>query len=107
MHLKDKVAVVTGASSGIGRAIAKSLSQAGCKVVLASRSAEKLIELQEELKNETMVAEMDVSNSESVSGCFRDIWERFGEIDILVNSAGVMPLTYMKNRHLEEWLQTI
>lgn len=107
MQVKNKVAVVTGASSGIGRAIAKKLSEAGCKVVLASRNVEKLITLQEELENETMVADMDVSNSESVTGCFRDIWDRFQEIDILVNSAGVMPLTYMKNRHLEEWLQTI
>lgn len=107
MQVKNKVAVVTGASSGIGRAIAKKLSEAGCKVVLASRNVEKLIELQEELKNETMVVGLDVSNSESVQGCFRDIWEKFQEIDILVNSAGVMPLTYMKNRHLEEWMQTI
>lgn len=107
MQVQNKVAVVTGASSGIGRAIAKKLSKAGCKVVLASRNVEKLIGLQEELENETMVTDMDVSSSESVRGCFRDIWDRFGEIDILVNSAGVMPLTYMKNRHLEEWLQTI
>lgn len=101
------MAVVTGASSGIGRAIAIRLSNGGCKVVLASRNVEKLIELQEELENDTMVVRMDVSNSESVSGCFRDIWDRFQEIDILVNSAGIMPLTYLKNRHLEEWLETI
>lgn len=54
-----------------------------------------------------MVADMDVSSTESVTGCFRDIWDRFGQVDILVNSAGVMPLTYLKNRHLDEWLQTI
>ncbi len=107
MKLKDKVAVVTGASSGIGKAIAQRLSAEGCKVVLASRSVEKLIEIQEGLKNESMVADMDVSSTESVTGCFRDIWDRFGQVDILVNSAGVMPLTYLKNRHLDEWLQTI
>lgn len=107
MQLKDKVAVVTGASSGIGKAIAKRLSNQGCRVVLASRSVEKLIELQDELSNETMVADMDVSSTESVTGCFYDIWERFGRVDILVNAAGVMPLTYLKNRHLDEWLQTI
>lgn len=107
MEVRNKVAVVTGASSGIGRAIAIRLSNGGCKVVLASRNVEKLIELQEELENDTMVVRMDVSNSESVSGCFRDIWDRFQEIDILVNSAGIMPLTYLKNRHLEEWLETI
>lgn len=107
MQVKDKVAVITGASSGIGRAIAKKLSAEGCKVALASRNMEKLMELQEELKNESMVVDMDVSNSESVREGFGDIWKKFGEIEILVNSAGVMPLTYMKNRHLDEWLETI
>ncbi|GAB2760516.1 SDR family oxidoreductase [Salinimicrobium soli] len=107
MQLQDKVAVVTGASSGIGKAIAKALSAEGCKLVLASRSMEKLSQVQEELKNPAMVVRMDVSNSESVSGAFKDIWDEFGRVDILVNSAGVMPLSYMKNRHVEEWLQTI
>lgn len=107
MELKDKVAVVTGASSGIGRAIAKALSQAGCKVALASRSVDKLKDLQEELKEKTLVVRMDVKDSESVQGAFKDIWDEFGEVHILVNCAGVMPLTYLKNQHLEEWLETI
>jgi NADP-dependent 3-hydroxy acid dehydrogenase YdfG len=107
MQLKDKVAVVTGASSGIGKAIAKALSAEGCKLVLASRNMEKLSTVQEELENPSMVVKLDVADSESVSGAFGDIWEEYGQVDILVNSAGVMPLSYMKNRHLEEWLQTI
>lgn len=107
MELKDKVAVVTGASSGIGRAIAIMLSEAGCKVALASRSVDKLKDLQEELKQKSLVVRMDVKDSESVQGAFKDIWDEFGEIHILVNCAGVMPLTYLKNQHLEEWLETI
>lgn len=107
MELQDKVAVVTGASSGIGRAIAKALSEAGCKVALASRSVEKLRDLQEELKQKSLVVRMDVKDSESVEGAFKDIWDEFGEVHILVNCAGVMPLTYLKNQHLEEWLDTI
>jgi NADP-dependent 3-hydroxy acid dehydrogenase YdfG len=107
MELKDKVAVVTGASSGIGRAIAKALSGAGCKVALASRSVDKLKDLQEELEQQTLVVRMDVKDSESVQGAFKDIWDEFGEVHILVNCAGVMPLTYLKNQHLEEWLETI
>ena len=107
MELKDKVAIVTGASSGIGKAIATALSEAGCKVVLASRSLDKLKEVQEELRGESYVVGMDVSDSESVQGAFGDIWEKYGQVDILINCAGVMPLTYLKNRHLEEWLQTI
>lgn len=107
MDLKDKVAVVTGASSGIGKAIAKALSDKGCKLVLASRNIEKLHETEDELSNESFVVAMDVSDSESVRGAFGDIWDKYGQVDILVNCAGVMPLTYLKNRHLEEWLQTI
>ena len=107
MILKNKVAIVTGASSGIGKAIAKALSGAGCKVVLASRSVDKLKDLQEELKHGSMVVRMDVKDSESVQGAFKDIWDEFGEVHILVNCAGVMPLTFLKNQHLEEWLETI
>ncbi|MFZ0490209.1 MAG: SDR family oxidoreductase [Salegentibacter sp.] len=107
MDLQDKVAVVTGASSGIGKAIAKKLSEEGCRVALASRNVDKLMEVQKELKGESMVTEMDVSDTESVRGAFQDICSQYGQIDILVNSAGVMPLTYLKNRHLDEWLKTI
>lgn len=105
---KDKrVAVVTGASSGIGKAIASKFSEEGYVVVLASRSLDKLRNIQEELPNESMVVELDVSNSESVSEAFSKISEKFAHVDILVNSAGIMPLTYIKNRHLDEWLETI
>lgn len=107
MDLQDKVAVVTGASSGIGKAIARALSGAGCKVVLASRSVDKLRDLQEELSNKSLVVRMDVKDSESVQGAFKDIWDEYGKVHILVNCAGVMPLTYLKNQHLEEWLETI
>ena len=107
MKLQNKVAVVTGASSGIGREIAKALSEAGCRVALASRSVDKLKDLQEELKQQSLVVRMDVKDSESVQGAFKDIWDEFGEVHILVNCAGVMPLTYLKNQHLEEWLETI
>lgn len=107
MELKNKVAVVTGASSGIGKAIARKLSEQGCKVVLSSRSKDKLSELKKQLKNESLVAEMDVSDSKSVSNAFEKIKKTYPKIDILVNCAGVMPLTYLKNRHLDEWLETI
>ena len=107
MKLKDKVAVVTGASSGIGKAIAQKLSAEGCKVALASRSVSKLQEIGKDLNSETLAVRMDVTDTESVKGAFEDIHRELGQIDILVNCAGVMPLTYLKNRHLDEWLQTI
>lgn len=107
MNLKDKVAVVTGASSGIGKAIAIKLSEAGCKLALTSRSIEKLAKIKKELPNEAFIAALDVSSTASVNAAFEKIKEEFGQIDILVNCAGIMPLTYLKNRHLDEWLQTI
>lgn len=107
MKLKDKIAVVTGASSGIGKAIAHKLSSEGCKVALASRSIDKLQDISKELDTKTLAVRMDVSETESVKGAFEDIYRELGQVDILVNCAGVMPLTYLKNRHLDEWLQTI
>lgn len=107
MNLKDKVAVVTGANSGIGKAIAKTLSENGCKVVLAGRNLKELREVKEMLGTDSMIANMDVSDSESVSSAFEEIHSKYTNIDILINCAGVMPLTYLKNRHLEEWLETI
>lgn len=107
MNMKGKVAVITGASSGIGMAIAKKLSKENCTVVLASRSVDKLKKLQKELPAESMVVEMDVSSTESVTKAFGKIQEKYDRIDILVNSAGIMPLTYLKNRHLDEWLDTV
>lgn len=107
MKLQNKIAVVTGASSGIGRAISIKLSKAGCKMALASRNVEELRETEKELDSDGIVLKMDVRNSESVRGAFEDVWRVYGQVDILVNCAGVMPLTYLKNRHLEEWLETI
>ncbi len=107
MKLNGKTAVVTDASSGIGKAIAKKLSAENCNVVLASRSTDKLKEIQKEIGSNSMAVKMDVSETESVTKAFNNIREKYDSIDILVNSAGIMPLTYLKNRHLDEWLSTI
>ncbi|GAA4308239.1 SDR family oxidoreductase [Pontixanthobacter gangjinensis] len=107
MSIEGKIAVITGASSGIGEAVARKLSSEKCIVVLASRSLDKLKKIQQELPNESMVVEMDVCSSESVSRAFNKVIEKYKTVDILVNSAGIMPLTYLKNRHLDEWLNTV
>lgn len=105
--MKEKVAVITGASSGIGRAIAKKLSEERFKVILTSRSVEKMKEIQANLPCESEVIEMDVSCTESVTKAFKKIHDNHGKVDVLVNSAGIMPLSYLKNRHLDEWLSTV
>jgi len=105
--MEKNVAVITGASSGIGKAIAEKLSAENYIVVLASRNFEKLKNISEELSGESLPIETDVSSTESVSKAFGQIVDKYKRIDVLVNSAGIMPLTYLKNRHLDEWLSTI
>ncbi|MAM17894.1 MAG: SDR family oxidoreductase [Christiangramia sp.] len=107
MNLNGKTALVTGASGGIGSAIAQKLSAANCTVALAGRNLERLEEVQQSLPNDSIIVEMDVSQSNNVAAGFEKTLKEFGKIDILVNAAGVMPLTYLKNRHLDEWLETI
>ncbi len=107
MKLSRKIVVVTGASSGIGKAIALALSARGSYVVLAARSSDQLKEIEAQLKSPGMAVEMDVSDTASVRRAFKSIGQRYQRIDVLVNCAGIMPLSYLKNRHLDEWLDTI
>jgi len=90
--LKDKVAVVTGASQGIGRDTALALAQAGAKVVLAARNEEKLAALASEIEaagGESLAVKMDVADAEQVKAGFKQVIETFGRLDILVNNAAV------------------
>jgi 3-oxoacyl-[acyl-carrier protein] reductase len=89
--LKDRVALVTGASQGIGRAVALALSCAGARVVIAARRTEKLQKLAEEIgaQGEALAVQMDVGDAQAVKAGFRQAIERFGRLDILVNNAAI------------------
>jgi 3-oxoacyl-[acyl-carrier protein] reductase len=90
--LKDKVAVVTGASQGIGRDTARALSEAGAKVAVAARNEEKLASLVAEIcaaGGEACAVKMDVANAEQVKAGFKRVLEKFGRLDILVNNAAI------------------
>jgi 3-oxoacyl-[acyl-carrier protein] reductase len=90
--LKDKVALVTGASQGIGRETALALAEAGANVALAARNEEKLAALAEEIAGRGSVAfavKMDVADAERVKAGFKAVLERFGKLDILVNNAAI------------------
>ncbi|MDZ4723877.1 MAG: SDR family oxidoreductase [candidate division Zixibacteria bacterium] len=87
--LKNKIALVTGASSGIGRATAELLSDAGCKLILAARRKERLIELAKTLASECYLIELDVRNREEVDKVVESLPKQFQDIDILVNNAGL------------------
>src|SRR3984893_17877036 len=90
--LKDKVAVVTGASQGIGRDTALTLAEAGAKVAVAARTEEKLATLVNEIAAagcEGFAVKMDVADAEQVKAGFKQVLEKFGRLDILVNNAAI------------------
>lgn len=87
MGIKGKIAIVTGASSGIGTATARLFSQKGARVALAARSAEKLTVLEKELPGSFAIP-TDMTKTESVKNMVEKTLEHFGRIDILVNNAG-------------------
>src|SRR6201997_5530573 len=90
--LKNKVAVVTGASQGIGRETALVLAEAGAKVVVAARNEEKLAALVSEIAaagGEAFALKMDVADAEQVKAGFKQVIEKFGRLDIVVNNAAV------------------
>jgi len=91
-NLKDKVALVTGASQGIGRDTAMALAAAGAKVVVSARNEERLSTLVAEISaadSSAMAVKMDVADAEQVKAGFRQVLEKFGRLDILVNNAAI------------------
>src|SRR5258707_12499918 len=91
-NLKDKVAVVTGASQGIGRDTARALAEAGAKVAVAARNEEKLAELVQEIivkVCEAFAVKMDVSEIDQIKSVFKSILEQFCKIDILFNNSAI------------------
>lgn len=105
-NLKDRVAVVTGASQGIGRATALALAAAGAKVFCAARNAEKLAGVVAEIGAtgaEARAIQMDVADSGQIKAGFKEIIERFGRLDILVNNAAVTRDTLALRMKAEDW----
>ena len=109
--LRDRVAVVTGASSGIGAAVARAVSAEGARVALAARREEALLEIQAGLESDDgrkcIVCPTDVTDRGQVRSLVARAEEELGPVEILVNCAGVMYYTLMKNRREEEWERTV
>jgi len=104
--LKDKVAVVTGASQGIGRDTALALAQAGAKVVVAARNEEKLAALVNDIVaagGEAFAIKLDVADAEQVKARFKQVIEKFGRLDILVNNAAVTRDGLAMRMKKEDW----
>lgn len=104
--IKDKVAIITGASSGIGEATAKLLASKGAKVVLGARRADKLKQIAAEIERdggEAIYQELDVtrpSENEAIVGLAK---ERFGRVDVIFLNAGLMPNSPLSALKTDEW----
>jgi 3-oxoacyl-[acyl-carrier protein] reductase len=91
-NMANRIAFVTGASRGIGRACALALSAGGAKVVLAARQLDKLEQVAAEIRaagGEAFVVPIDLASQESIKEAFSKAWKDFGRIDILINNAGL------------------
>ena len=107
--LRERVVVVTGASSGIGAAVAKMLSGEGAKVALAARREDALRGVQAGLAagTESLVCPTDITDRSQVGALVERAEDELGPVDALVNCAGVMYYTLMKNVRAEEWERTV
>ena len=97
---KDHIAIITGASSGLGKAIAKKLAERGVKLALFDLQLMDLVILKGQLKTECEVYELDVTDEEKVQHTIDQVAQRFGRIDILVNSAGITGQTNIKSHEV-------
>jgi NAD(P)-dependent dehydrogenase (short-subunit alcohol dehydrogenase family) len=108
--LKGRVALVTGASSGIGEACALGYAKAGARVVLAARRLERLEALVKRIEaegHEALAVETDVTNEEAVANLFKQAVLRFGTVDVLINNAGFADSTPIEDLSLAEWNRMI
>jgi NADP-dependent 3-hydroxy acid dehydrogenase YdfG len=110
-RLRGRVCVVTGASSGIGAAVGRALNAEGAHVALAARREDVLLDVQAGLESgdaqESIVAATDVTDGGQVRSLVGRAEDELGPVDILVNCAGVMYYTMMKNVCEEEWERTV
>lgn len=109
-RFKDQVAIVTGAASGIGLETAKRLGQEGAKIVLVDFDQKKLNHaegLLAELKIKTWACLCDVSNSDDVANCADDTMKKFGQINLIVNNAGLMVFKPLEEQVTADWIKVL
>src|SRR5688572_15546423 len=105
-EIRGKVVVITGASSGIGETTARALAQRGARVVVGARRTDRLERLVAEIRAEGGEVEnraVDVTSREDVEAFVAFAEARFGRVDVMVNNAGVMPLSPLEALKVEEW----
>jgi len=108
--LEGKVVAITGASSGIGEATALLLAERGAKVVLGARGSDRLEALADRIEasgGEAAYARTDVKRREDLSNLVGLAIERYGKLDVLVNNAGVAPISLLDELRVEDWEEMI
>lgn len=108
--IEDKVVAITGASSGIGEATALLLAERGAKVVLGARRMDRLEALAARIANgggEAACTPTDVRRRDDLSDLVNLACERYGKLDVLVNNAGVMPISPLDDLRVEDWEEMI
>ncbi|WP_207532959.1 SDR family oxidoreductase [Desertivirga arenae] len=109
-NIQEKVVAITGASSGIGKAIAIELAKNGAKVVLGARRTEQLQQIVEEIKSEggeATFAQVDVKNKADLVGLVNTAVEQYGKLDVIVNNAGVCQLSRVDDLDIDGWEEMI
>lgn len=109
-NIKDKVIIITGASSGMGEAAARHLAKKGAKVVLAARRSSRIDALAKEINEQggtAMSIATDVTREDDVKKLVDTTVSQWGRIDVLINNAGVMPLSPLDQIKVSEWNQMI
>ena len=102
----DKVILITGASSGIGAGIARELGKAGAKLMLGARRTDRLEALAEDIKatgGEALTRRLDVTDRADVAAFAEAARQAWGRVDVIVNNAGIMPLSLMASLKVDEW----
>src|SRR5690606_29250296 len=102
----DKIVLITGASSGIGAGIARELASAGATLVLGARRTDRLDALAGEIRatgGTVMTRRLDVTDRADVAAFVEAARQEFGRVDVIVNNAGIMPLSPMASLKVDEW----
>jgi NADP-dependent 3-hydroxy acid dehydrogenase YdfG len=110
LNVENKVIVITGASSGIGAATAKLLAKHGARVVLGARRSDRLEAIAKEIHAEGGIAEyqtLDVTQRSQLEAIVQFAQSKFGRVDVLINNAGVMPLSALDQLKVDEWERMI
>ncbi|MCT3399879.1 SDR family oxidoreductase [Lentilactobacillus hilgardii] len=104
MTIKDKVVVITGASSGIGKVTAEVLAKAGAKIVIGARREDRLASIANEFQDRQVLYQVtDVTDHQSVKRLVDLAETKFGRVDVLYNNAGLMPISRLADLKIDEW----